>query len=177
MWPRRRILRLSRRHWLLGQSHPRAHAPDRLLRRGEGQGGYFVPDRRLSPGLGWRFSPGSVGVNAGCCIAARPDSQFKKSAHDPCPFGPSLSTCFGWFGLTTIQARLHRTVIHARLCWAGFPVRFRVTAGCPMHRPAWMVKPRGVGHAVTGSPPGWELHPHAHRVVRSRSPCGQYPGP
>src|SRR4051794_2853964 len=122
-----------------------------------GTGGYFVPDRRLSPGLGWRFSPGSAGGNAGCCGAARPDSLLKESAHDPCPFGPSLSTCFGWFGLTTIQARLHRTVIHSRLSWAGFPVRFRVTAGCPMHCPAWIVRSRGVGHAVTGSPPGWEL--------------------
>jgi len=25
-----------------------------------------------------------------------------------------------------------------------------------------------VGHAVTGSPPGWESHPHGHRVVRSQ---------
>src|SRR4051795_9346034 len=37
-----------------------------------------------------------------------------------------------------------------------------------------VVKLLRVGHAVTGSPPGWESHPYGYRVVRNRSSCDCY---
>src|SRR3954447_22142853 len=42
-----------------------------------------------------------------------------------------------------------------------------------------VVSPPGVGHAFTGSPPGWELHPHGRQVVRGSfvSLCDCYPSP
>jgi hypothetical protein len=43
-----------------------------------GQGGYFVPDGRLTPEVGRHFTPGSSGV--------MPALKQKGSAPDPCPF-------------------------------------------------------------------------------------------
>ena len=49
-----------------------------------------------------------------------------------CPFGPS-PTGFGWLAMTAIACLHWRCPFAAVL--GGVPVRFRVTAFCPMHRP------------------------------------------
>ena len=64
----------------------------------------------------------------------------------PCPFGPSRETGLGWLAVTALQLAF-TLVVRTQLSWAGFPVRFRVTAFCPMHGSWQVVRLPGVGHA------------------------------
>jgi hypothetical protein len=72
--------------------------------------------------------------------------------------------------VTTVQSRV-RVPIHVQLCWAEFPVEFRVTAFYPRFTPAVVIRPHG-GYAFTSAPEGWELHPHERQVVQ---PIGTAP--
>jgi len=162
--PRQHIPRLSRGPSLLGQSHPPPHAPDRLLPRGEAAGGYSVPEGRLTLRAGRHFSPGGFrGERRPEIGASRP--RTARAVPPPLPFGSSLSTGFGWLALTTIQACLHgRCPFVAELGGVPGPVRgYRLLSHAPPRRAGQA--PWG-GTRFTGSPPGWESHPHGLRVVR-----------
>ena len=89
---------------------------------------------------------------------------------EPCPFGPSLSACFGLFVLTTVQKHVcvptHSNLAH-RIPQSGSASSCFSPLARPM-RPG--VRRSHEGGAVTSTPLGWELdespHPHAHPVIK-----------
>ena len=90
----------------------------------------------------------------------------------PCPFGPSLSACFGLFVLTTVQKHVcvptHSNLAH-KIPQSGSASSCFAPLARPM-RPG--VKRPHEGGAVTSTPLGWELdespHPHIHLVIKGR---------
>src|SRR4051794_1873220 len=129
---------------------PRPHAPDRLLRHGEKTGellrsrGPFVAVGRAA------LFAGSVGVKAGPASWPAPE---------PCPFWarpvnlrrpvPNNDDC-----VLSPKLPVHRCARRRSRSGSALPPFSPCTAACRV------VGPARVGYAVTGSPPGWESHPH-----------------
>jgi hypothetical protein len=107
----------------------------------------------------------SAGSAAGCI-----PRKGKPVALGPCPFGPSLSACFGLSVLTTVQKHI-RVPTHSDLAHRRFPLGSVATCFAPLaSHMRWGVKPQHEGGAITSTPLGWELddspHPHVHPVIK-----------
>src|SRR5262245_56832624 len=81
----------------------------------------------------------------------------------PCPFGPS-PTGFGWFVVTAMPMAFSGCPDAAMLGGILDPVSSDRLLSHARLRRAGQDRPSGT--CFTGSPPGWELHPHDFRVVR-----------
>jgi len=127
--PRQRILRLSRRRLLLGQSLPFGLAVGCLLHCWRASNGLLCSAHPFCATLGRRF-------------AKRPGLVASERLSEPClivletvPFWASLSSGFGWFCITTPQYTFS-CLIHSRLPgqfrspvqlhWLFFPLSTRV---------------------------------------------------
>ena len=89
---------------------------------------------------------------------------------EPCPFGPSLSACFGLFVLTTVQKHVC-VPTHSNLAHKIPQLGSASSCFAPLARPMRPgVRRSHEGGAVTSTPLGWELdespHPHAHPVIK-----------
>src|SRR5262249_34516985 len=91
-------------------------------------GGSGVPRSRL--GLGWPpWGGASAGSTPGCIPRER-----EPVAQGPCPFGPSLSTRFGWSVLTTVQEHV-RVPTHSDLAHRHTPSGSGLSCFAPLARP------------------------------------------
>jgi len=124
--------------------------------------GFTVPDGCWLVTLGSRSPPGPLwGVYHGR------ESPWPMG---PCPFGPSLSACFGLLVLTTVQKHVcvptHSNLAH-KIPQSGSASSCFAPLASPM-RPG--VKRSHEGGAVTSTLLGWELdespHPHIHPVIK-----------
>jgi hypothetical protein len=101
-------------------------------------------------------------------------------AQGPCPFGPSLSTRFGWSVLTTVQKHV-RVPTHSDLAHRPAPSGSGFSCFAPLARPMPLgVRQRHEGGAITSAPLRWELdggpHPHAQQVLKgSHEPLAPIP--
>jgi hypothetical protein len=121
---------------------------------------------------GWPLvRPLRVVLSAGSIMGCIP-RKGKPVAQEPCPFGPSLSACFGLLVLTTVQKHVC-VPTHSDVAHRWFPSGSGVTCFTPLaSHMRWGVKPPHEGGAITSTPLGWELdespHPHVHPVIKDR---------
>ena len=107
----------------------------------------------------------SAGSAAGCI-----PRKEEPVALGPCPFGPSLSACFGLSVLTTVQKHI-RVPTHSNVAHRIPPSGSASSCFAPLARPMRPgVKRQHEGGAVTSASLGWELdispHPHVHPVIK-----------
>jgi hypothetical protein len=103
------------------------------------------------------------------CLAASPSSM---PFLDPAPIG------VGWLAVTAIDSCLQELSMH-RCAGRGSRSDSELPPFDPCTAPEQLVRLPKVGHAFTGSPPGWESHPHGCQVIRGPSVDhrGSYPSP
>jgi len=155
------------RPWLLGRSPLMTkHAADHLLAETS------CPTRA---GLRLRRSCWALVCHRRAVLSAGSTSECmpreeEPVAQGPCPFGPSLSTRFGWSVLTTVQEHV-RIPTHSDLAHRHAPSGSGFSWFAPLASPMPLgVRQQHEGGAITSAPLGWELdggpHPHAHQVLK-----------
>jgi hypothetical protein len=135
------------------------------LRRGGSRRRPAAPAPGLSLRAGRHSSPGGWGVNPAY------DTHLRRPSSESCWTQPNRGWLVGVDGDSTVPS----LALPVRSCARrGSRPDSGLPPFAPCTAPREMVRFPGVGHAVTGSPPGWESHPHGYRVVRGRGPSDRY---